>query len=75
MNYGNLSPSFSVKSIEFSACNDVYDCYLYTIVMSNEFSFFVNICKTAALKTRLDRGVPTIFENLILFSTLLSELF
>ena len=75
MNYGNLSPSFSVKSIEFSACSDVYNCYLYTIVMSNEFSFFVNICKTAALKTWLHGGVPKIFENLILFSTLLSELF
>ena len=50
MNYGNLSLWFSVKSIEFSACSDVYDCYLCTIEMRNEFSFFVNICKTAALK-------------------------
>ena len=33
MNYGNLTPWFSVKSIEFSACSDVYDCYLCTIEM------------------------------------------
>ena len=45
MNYGNLTPWFSVKSIEFSACSDVYDCYLCTIEMR-----FLNIWKMAALK-------------------------